>query len=130
MVATKQNGQSFNGKECDIMAYLCKQCLNPVEINQDNITAYCANCEKELTKKETISSWTFKARMDQLKAMHDLMLSANDEGIYMTWIVTGVPDEPSEDDFEYIATSDELYNECFDLFVKLIKHEGNRWQRR
>ena len=74
-----------------------------------------------------MSKYTRKARMAQLKAMHELMMNANNEGIYMVWIVTGVPDCPTEDDFEDIAADDKLYNECFDLFVKLIAREGNRW---
>ena len=57
--------------------------------------------------------------------MHELMCQANDENIYMTWIYL-MPDEPSEEDFEYIASDDEAYNECFDLFVKLIAKKGNR----
>lgn len=74
-----------------------------------------------------MSNYTKKARVSQLKAMHELMLDANDEDIYMTWIITGVPDEPDEGDFEFIAEDDATYNECFDLFVKLIAYEGNRW---
>ena len=67
-----------------------------------------------------------ETRIAQLKAMHKLMLNANDEGIYMTWICR-VPDCPMEEDFEEIADDDEEYNECFNLFVKLISKEGNRW---
>lgn len=67
-----------------------------------------------------------EARIIQLNCMHRLMAEANDENIYMRWIYL-IPDEPSNDDIEYIASSDELYNECFDLFVKLITKEGNRY---
>ena len=74
-----------------------------------------------------MSNFTKKARIAQLKAMHELMMSANDEDIYMTWIITGVPDEPDESVFELIAEDDVSYNECFDLFVKLIVCDGNRW---
>ena len=45
----------------------------------------------------------------------------------MSWIVAGVPDEPSEEDFNDIAMDEEMYNECFDEFIDLIKYEGNRW---
>ena len=65
-------------------------------------------------------------RVAQLKAMHDGMLNVNDEELYMTWIALGVPDEPTEDDFEWIAENDESYNECFDLFVELSAMEGYR----
>ena len=68
-----------------------------------------------------------ETRITQLKAMHELMMSANDEELYMTWIILGVPDCPSEDDFEYIAEDNESYNECFDLFAGLIADKGFRW---
>ena len=69
---------------------------------------------------------TIKTRAAQIKAMHELMLNANDEYIYETWIYT-MPDEPTDEDFEDFARDDELYNDLFDLFLKLIKKPGNRW---
>ena len=74
-----------------------------------------------------MSKYIKEARIAQLKAMHELMINANDENIYMTWIVTGVPDEPNEGNFEYIAEDDKAYNECFELFLRLIAKHGNRW---
>ena len=68
-----------------------------------------------------------KQRIEQLKHMHELMLLANDEEIYMTWIVLGVPDCPEEDDFEFIAEDDESYNETVDLFCKLIRNKDYRF---
>lgn len=67
-----------------------------------------------------------KARMSQLKAMHEVMINANDENIYMSWITCGVPDCPSDDDYEFIAEDDENYNEAVDLFIKLIQKKGYR----
>lgn len=109
------------------MAYLCRTCGQPVKENHTTNTAYCANCKKELAPKETIASWTFDARVEQLKAMHTLMSNANDERIYCAWIVTGMPDGATKEDYEYIACDDELYTECFNLFARLIQYEGNRW---
>lgn len=59
-------------------------------------------------------------RIEQLKLMHQLMCKANDEATYMRWAMCGVPDSPREDDFEFIAEDDERYEECFDLFMKLM----------
>ena len=70
---------------------------------------------------------TIESRINQLKAMHDLMTEANDESVYMRWVELGVPDCPDKDDFEFIAQDDEMYNECFDLFIKLIALKGNRF---
>lgn len=73
-----------------------------------------------------MNKFTRESRIKQLKAMHELMKLANDEEIYMTWIYT-MPDEPSEYDFADIAEDTEMYNECFDAFVRLIKHSGCRY---
>lgn len=61
-----------------------------------------------------------KYRMEKLKAMHNMMLNISDENYYMTWICVGIPDEPSEWDFEDIAENVETYNEIEALFKKLI----------
>ena len=104
----------------------CKECGNHVNFQYGEIITYCPGCNKEIKRKDTIAGYTKDARVAQLKAMHQLMLQANDETIYHTWIYT-MPDEPSEEDFVDIALDDEQYNHCFDLFVKLIAKEGNRY---
>lgn len=67
-----------------------------------------------------------ESRINQLKAMHEVMCNANNENLYMTWISLGVPDCPTEDDFEFIAESDETYNETVDLFIKLVSKASYR----
>ena len=113
----------------------CKHCGNKVKeiTSEDAILAHiqgrlfkCECIDRPLSHKEVIAGYTRDARVNQLKAMHQLMLEANDENIYMTWIYR-IPDCPSEEDFIDIATDDEEYNACFDLFVKLIVKEGNRY---
>ena len=104
----------------------CRVCGHHINFQYEEQTAHCPICNKELERKDTIAGWTRDARVKQLKAMHELMCNANNEGIYMSWIYT-VPDCPSEDDFIYIAMDDEQYNECFDKFVRLIQKDGNRW---
>ena len=109
--------------------YYCKHCGRKAEEIIDKPMPRIFKCEctdKDLSHKEVIPGFVRDARIHQLKAMHDLMCEANDEGIYMTWIYL-MPDCPSEEDFEYIAIDDEQYNECFDLFVKLIAKNGNRY---
>lgn len=59
-------------------------------------------------------------RVEQLKAMHEVMTKANDERIYMSWASEGVPDCPSDDDFEYIASDTEQYEDIIKLFVRLV----------
>ena len=70
---------------------------------------------------------TRKTRVEQLKAMHSLMLNANDEGIYEVWAMGWIPDCPMEEDFIDCAEDDERYNETVDKFVRLISQPGYRW---
>lgn len=63
-------------------------------------------------------------RKKNLKAMHTLMCNSNDENIAMTWLAGGVPDAPHEDDFEFIANTEDLYNDCVNLFIALIQKKG------
>ena len=69
---------------------------------------------------------TKESRVKQLKAMHEVMINANNENIYMSWISCGVPDCPQEDDYEFIAEDDENYNDIVDLFIELIQRKGYR----
>lgn len=103
----------------------CKKCGHHIEFHGE-ITSYCPICNKNVERKDTIPGYTRDARVAQLKAMHQLMCEANDENIYMTWIYV-MPDGATDEDFKDIAMDDEQYNECFDLFVRLIKNKGNRW---
>lgn len=70
---------------------------------------------------------TRETRIEQLKEMHSLMLNANDESIYMTWIMGYIPDEPTEEDFIDCAENDDWYNETIDKFIRLISNPGYRW---
>lgn len=104
----------------------CKICGHHVEFQYGEFHGHCPICNKEIERKETISAYTRNKRIAQLHAMHNLMQHANDEDIYMSWIYL-MPDCPSEGDFVDIAINDKIYNECFDLFVKLIAKNGNRY---
>jgi hypothetical protein len=112
----------------------CKYCGHKVEevTSEDVMLRHiqgrlfkCECIDRPLSFKEVIPGFTRDARINQLKAMHELMTEANDEGIYMTWIYR-MSDCPTEEDFIDIALDDDQYNGCFDLFVKLIAREGNR----
>ena len=64
-----------------------------------------------------------ETKIRQLKAMHELMLCANDEELYFRWIYI-MPDEPSEDDFMDIARNEEIFMECYETFLRLIKSKN------
>lgn len=104
----------------------CKRCGVLLNFEYGITQTYCAGCNTSVQRVDTIAECTRNSRINQLKAMHALMCEANDENIYMTWIYC-MPDCPSEEDFEYIAMNDEEYSGCFDLFVRLIAKNGNRY---
>ena len=108
------------------MKKYCKHCGSSISLVYGERLEYCPVCKKELTNKDLIHDFVVDARINQLKAMHELMCEANDEDIYMTWIYT-MPDCPTEEDFRDFALDDEGYNECFDLFLRLINDEGARY---
>lgn len=63
---------------------------------------------------------TKQEKIELLKAMHSVMLGTDDENCYDTWIITGVPDCPSEEDFEFIAKDKEEFKYVVNLFCNLV----------
>lgn len=64
---------------------------------------------------------TVKERIEALKDMHEFIINQDDEELYSVWITYGVPDEPTDETLESIASD---INECLDVkefFVKLVK---------
>lgn len=68
-------------------------------------------------------------RKNLLKQMHAYVIEMGDEKLYMDWITLGVPDEPSEDDFDFIAGSDEEWVYICKLFGKLVIAEKEENER-
>ena len=56
-------------------------------------------------------------RFRNIRSMHEIMQSMNDEAAYSRWIYT-VPDCPDDSDFMFIACDEESFADC----VKLFKH--------
>lgn len=109
------------------MKQYCRECGSLVHIRAATMEKHCVVCNTKLSFKDMISEDILNVRILQLKAMNQLMRNANDETITETWLMLGVPDGSSEDDFFSIALQDEDYNEIFDLFVKLIAKKGVRY---
>ena len=57
-------------------------------------------------------------RFRNIKAMHEIIQSMNDESAYCRWIYT-VPDCPDDSDFMYIACNEEDFAHCVKLFEHL-----------
>lgn len=64
-------------------------------------------------------------RKKLLKEMNTYIIEMGDEEIWMDWITLGVPDEPSEDDYEFIAENDDEWNDVCGLFGRLAVEEAD-----
>lgn len=57
--------------------------------------------------------------------MDYILRTAEDEQVTMAWLTGGVPDGADEDDFESIATEDDVYYdvcECFSRLISAYRH--------
>ena len=59
------------------------------------------------------------SRVKLLKAMDEIVVDINDENAYASWIVI-VPDQASDDDFEYIAEDQELCDDVCRKFALIM----------
>ena len=62
-------------------------------------------------------------RIGFLKDMHNYIIDMGDDDIYEIWIEEGIPDEPDEEIFEFIANNDDDWREVCELFGKLVKED-------
>jgi len=60
---------------------------------------------------------TEEDRILWVKSMNEIIIDEGDEILWYRWISI-VPDEPQEDDFEFIANDEELWNDCWNFFEK------------
>lgn len=104
----------------------CPHCGSEVETEYGEVRYTCSSCKQKLHLSDLVSHWTLNARIKQLRAMNTLMCNCNHEGIYERWIYL-MPDGATEEDLFNIALSEKDYNECFDLFLKLVAENGMRW---
>ena len=64
-------------------------------------------------------------RKKLLKEMNKYIIEMGDEEIWMDWITLGVPDAPSEDDYDFIAENDDEWNDVCGLFGRLAVEEAD-----
>lgn len=65
---------------------------------------------------------TKEQRIQLLKEMNQYIIDLGDEEAYDTWFNLGVPDEPIESDYKFIAEDYEQWIYVCTLFGQLIKH--------
>ncbi len=61
-----------------------------------------------------------KGRIEIIKAMNTIVTCMNDENAYMRWIYI-VPDQATEDDFEFIAEDEEEFESAVRAFGIIAK---------
>lgn len=59
-----------------------------------------------------------------VESMHKVIMTLNNEEAYGHWIILGVPDCPSQEDFEYFAEDEQEFEELVTLFHNLLKEFG------
>ena len=65
-----------------------------------------------------------KTRVELIKGMDAYIVNLGDESIYGAWILTGVPDCPEEEDFEFFALDDDEWVYICKLFARLTIERG------
>lgn len=61
-----------------------------------------------------------KTRISIAKQMNKYIINMGDEEIWMDWITVGIPDAPTEEDYESIAEDNEEWMDLCKLFGSLI----------
>lgn len=64
---------------------------------------------------------TRKRRVTELKKMNENIINLGDEMIWWDWIEYAIPDEPSEEDYEFIADDIEEYMSVVRYYEKLME---------
>lgn len=59
-------------------------------------------------------------RLQLTHQMHNYIMNTGDENIYAVWMTEGIPDCPSEEDFEYYANDPFEFRELCELFGQLV----------
>ena len=62
-------------------------------------------------------------RITLLKQMDNYIREIGDEEIWMDWIAVGVPDEATEEDYEFMAEDEKIWRETCEIFGELIKRD-------
>lgn len=67
---------------------------------------------------------TTKTRVKLLKEMNDYIINViGDEDVYDYWFSVGIPDEATEEDYEFIAENDGEWLDTVKVFAKCCGYE-------
>lgn len=71
---------------------------------------------------------TKEQRIELLKGMNQYIIDFGDELVYDAWFSMGVPDEPTDDDYEFIANDIEEWVFVCQLFGRLIGEYEDKYE--
>ena len=66
-------------------------------------------------------------RAEQLKLMDQLIRCAADENVIDAWLMVGIPDGSTDEDFMSYGEDEDDYNEFVDTFIRMIQKPGYRY---
>ena len=79
------------------------------------------NCKRNRDLElETKPDNVMKSRIRMLNGMDEIVRSAENEDLLEPWLMGGVPDAATEDDYESMAEDDEDFAHAVNLFLRLI----------
>ena len=61
-------------------------------------------------------------KVEFIKALNEIILGLGDEDLIDIWLMNGVEDCPTDEDFEFIANNQESFDETVNCFVRLSKY--------
>ncbi len=65
-----------------------------------------------------------ETRLKLLHGMNDYILQLGDETLWGAWFLTGIPNCPTEEDFEFFALDDDEWVYICRLFARLTIERG------
>jgi len=71
------------------------------------------------------SIMSVKERVELLKAMNTIVLNENDENVCDGWITVNIPDNSSEEDYEAIASNDDVFLFVCKEFMAIMRNKDN-----
>lgn len=72
----------------------------------------------KVTREELVAT-----RKRLAEEMNTYIIEMGDESVWMAWIAGGIPDEPDEEDFVFVAENDDQWNNLCKLFGRLTEEE-------
>ena len=61
-------------------------------------------------------------KIQLVECMNELVLAIGDEDIIDGWLMNGVPDQATQEDYKFISENEECFKDTVELFIKYSKY--------